>query len=118
MRTIHRAAQSALITLGVVSLAMPAYSQGMSRGGKGGKQQNEQQTVQKKKDAEALDKAYRAGLDRDSRCIQKTGSLGQYTRSERPEAEAVMRDLETRNNQAESQSENALSNRGANLNEG
>ena len=64
MRTIHRAAQSALITLGMVSLAMPAYSQGMSRGGKGGKQQNEQQTVQKKKDAEALDKAYRAGLDK------------------------------------------------------
>jgi hypothetical protein len=64
MRTIQRAAQRMLIALGVVMLALPAYPQGMSRGGKGGKQQNEQQSVQKKKDAEALDKAYRAGLDR------------------------------------------------------
>jgi hypothetical protein len=63
MRTIHRA-QSLLIALGLVLLAMPAYSQGMSRGGKGGKQQNEQQTAQKRKDTEALDNAYRAGLDR------------------------------------------------------
>jgi hypothetical protein len=63
MRTIHRA-QSVLIAIGMVLVAMPAYSQGMSRGGKGSKQQNEQQTVQKRKDAEALDKAYRAGLDR------------------------------------------------------
>ena len=63
MRTIHRA-QRVLIAAGVVLLAMPAYSQGMSRGGKGSKQQNAQQTAQKRKDAEALDKAYRAGLDR------------------------------------------------------
>jgi hypothetical protein len=64
MRTIHGAAPRLLIALCVVLSAMPAYSQGMSRGGKGGKQQSEQQSVQKKKDAEALDKAYRAGLDR------------------------------------------------------
>jgi hypothetical protein len=63
MPTIHRV-QSVMIAIGVVLLAMPAYSQGMSRGGKGSKQQNEQQTAQKRKDVEALDKAYRAGLDR------------------------------------------------------
>jgi hypothetical protein len=64
MRTTRRA-QSLLIALSLVLLAMPAYCQGMSRGGgKGGKQQNEQQTAQKRKDAEALDKAYRAGLDK------------------------------------------------------
>ena len=63
MRTIHRA-QSVLIAVGLVLVAMPAHSQGMSRGGKGSKQQDQQQTAQKKKDAEALDKAYQAGLDR------------------------------------------------------
>jgi hypothetical protein len=63
MRTIGRAL-TVLIALGVVTLVTPACSQGMSRGGKGSKQQNEQQTAQKKKDAEVLDKAYRAGLDR------------------------------------------------------
>jgi hypothetical protein len=36
----------------------------MSRGGKGSRQQNDQQTAQKKQKAEALDKAYQAGLDR------------------------------------------------------
>jgi len=36
----------------------------MSHGGKGSRQQNDQQTAQKKQQAEALDKAYRAGLDR------------------------------------------------------
>jgi cell division protein FtsB len=64
MRTLHPAARCVLIALSLVLLAMPAYSQGMSRGGKGGKQQNDQQTAQRKKDAEALDKAYRAGLDK------------------------------------------------------
>ena len=63
MRSTHRA-RNVLIALSLVLLSMPAHSQGMSRGGKGAKQQNEQQTAQKKKDAEALDKAYRAGLDR------------------------------------------------------
>jgi hypothetical protein len=53
-----------LIALNLVLLSMPAHSQGMSRGGKGSRQQNEQQTAQEKKDAQALDKAYRAGLDR------------------------------------------------------
>jgi hypothetical protein len=64
MPAAYRAAQRTLIALGVVMLALPVYAQGMSRGGKGGKQQNEQQSTQKRKDAEALDKAYRAGLDR------------------------------------------------------
>jgi hypothetical protein len=43
----------------------------MSRGGKGSKQQNDQQTVQKKKNAEALDKAYREGLDKIPDATQK-----------------------------------------------
>jgi hypothetical protein len=36
----------------------------MPRGGKGSRQQNDQQSAQKKKQADELDKAYRAGLDR------------------------------------------------------
>jgi hypothetical protein len=63
MRIIHRT-QSVLIVVGLILLAMPAHSQGMSRGGKGSKRQDQQQTAQKKKDAQALDKAYQAGLDR------------------------------------------------------
>src|SRR5262249_17578566 len=62
-RTIRRAL-TVLIALSGAPLATPANSQGMSRGGKGAKQQNEQQTAQKRKNAEALDKAYQAGLDR------------------------------------------------------
>lgn len=70
MHTIGRTV-TVLIAFGVVLWAMPAYSQGMSRGGKGSKQQNQEQTAQKKKDAEALDKAYRAGLDRIPDAAQK-----------------------------------------------
>ena len=70
MHTIGRTV-TVLIAVGVVWWAMPAYSQGMSGGGKGSKQQNQEQTAQKKKDAEALDKAYRAGLDRIPDAAQK-----------------------------------------------
>jgi hypothetical protein len=77
MRIIHRA-QSVLIAVGLIVLAMPAHSQGMSRGGKGSKQQDQQQTAQKKKDAEALDKAYQAGLDRILGASKKAGSLGEH----------------------------------------
>jgi hypothetical protein len=62
-RTIGRAL-AVLIALGVAPLTIPAHAQGISRGGKGGKQQNEQQGAEKRKKAEALDKAYQAGLDR------------------------------------------------------
>jgi hypothetical protein len=53
-----------LIGLSVVLLTVPACGQGISRGGKGSRQQNDQQSAQKKKQADELDKAYRAGLDR------------------------------------------------------
>jgi hypothetical protein len=53
-----------LVSLLAVLLAIPAYAQGQARGGKGARQQNDQQSAQKKKQADELDKAYRAGLDR------------------------------------------------------
>jgi hypothetical protein len=51
----------------------------MSHGGKGSRQQNDQQTAQKKQQAEALDKAYRAGLDRIPDSTKKR-PLGEYAR--------------------------------------
>jgi hypothetical protein len=59
-----RKVRTVLVAVTVVFLTVPANSQGMSRGGKGSRQQNDQQTAQKKQKAEALDKAYQAGLDR------------------------------------------------------
>jgi hypothetical protein len=56
--------RAALGALGVILLTESTHAQGMSHGAKGSRQQNDQQTAQKKQQAEALDKAYRAGLDR------------------------------------------------------
>jgi hypothetical protein len=53
-----------LVSLLAVPLTIPVHAQGQSRGGKGARQQNDQQSAQKKKQADELDKAYRAGLDR------------------------------------------------------
>ena len=56
--------RAALVALGVILSSGSTHAQGMSHGGKGSRQQNDQQTAQKKQQSEALDKAYRAGLDR------------------------------------------------------
>ena len=62
MRIIHRT-QSVLIAVGLICWRCRLIPK-VCRRGKGSKQQDQQQTAQKKKDAEALDKAYQAGLDR------------------------------------------------------
>jgi hypothetical protein len=55
----------ALITgLAVVLLVTPAFAQGHQRGGGGGKPEQREQAAAQKKKADAIDKAYRAGLDK------------------------------------------------------